>query len=56
VPTKYAPLITCTVVGFLESSYEKYPEYDAQIIMEYDGFTDLLADNLPAPLDTDKDF
>jgi len=46
----------CKVVGFMETSYQKYPEFSAQVIMEYSGFTDYLADNLPSPLSNDTNF
>ena len=48
--------LSCTIVGFLDSPYEKYPDFESQVIMEYGLFTTYLADNLPAPLDENADF
>jgi len=27
--------LTCTITGFLDTSYEKYPAFPSQVIMEY---------------------
>ena len=48
--------LTCTIVGFMKTPYEKYPDFTTQVIMEYGWFTDYLADNLPFPLNTDSKF
>jgi len=39
--------VKCTVAGFLEESYGKYPDLESQVIMEYGQFTSLLSSTLP---------
>jgi len=41
----------CTISNFLEDTYAKYPDFFSQVIMEYNPYTDTLAQNLPNPLD-----
>jgi len=49
--------LECTLVGFLDGSYYKFPDdYDSQVIMEYAPFSDYLSKNLPGPLATNTDF
>jgi hypothetical protein len=47
---------SCMVSGFLEDTYDKYPTFTTQVIMEYSPFTPWFANNLPAPLDQNLDF
>jgi hypothetical protein len=46
----------CTIANFLETTYEKYPDFEAMLLMEYEPFTSYLVQNLPSQLSSNKDF
>ena len=48
--------VPCTVAGFLESSYNKFPKSSDQVIMEFEPFTDYYSNYLQSPLDTNPGF
>ena len=39
--------IPCKVSGFLDDTYAKYPDFDAQVIMEYAPMNNYLLKYLP---------
>lgn len=47
---------SCIVSGFLEDTYDKYPTFTTQVIMEYSPFTPWFAAYLPSPLNENEDF
>jgi hypothetical protein len=46
----------CTIANFLETTYEKYPDFEAMVLMEYEPYTSLLVKNLPSQLNSNRDF
>ena len=47
---------SCIVSGFLNDTYNKYPLFTTQIIMEYSPFTPWFASNLPSQLSENDGF
>jgi len=48
--------LTCTISGFVENSYGKFPKDGNQILMEFNPFSAYLLDFLPKELSEDTYF
>ena len=47
---------SCIVSGFLDDTYNKYPEFTTQVIMEYSPWTPWFVEYLPSPLSENEGF